>query len=165
MPALIVPRPNTIGHFIIGAAIVIAVQVLILVPLNLGFLGSPWPIAIIWAIAGWSVLGPDWRIGALLFLLGLLTDAICSTNIGTNALIYLLTYGATLMFSKTFGFTAKGEWVEGAIIVGIYLFAALITGILIGSLPNLIRMFVPALLSIALYPFMARFFIVTRDVT
>ncbi|KAF0186259.1 MAG: Cell shape determining protein MreD [Hyphomonadaceae bacterium] len=164
MPALIVPRPTTIGHFLIGATIVIAVQVLVLMPLNLGFLGSPWPYAIIWAIAGWSVLGPDWRIGGLIFLLGLLSDAICGTYIGTNALIYLLSYGATLLISKTLGFSAKGELSESVVIIGFYIVSALLTGLIIGTIPNLLRMLVPALLTIALYPLIARFFVVTRDV-
>lgn len=165
MPALIVPRPSSIGHFVIGGAIVVLVQMLSLVPLNLGFLGSPWPYAIIWAIAGWAVLGPDWRIGILIFFLGILTDYLCAATIGTNALLYLLTYGGTLLIARVLGFIAKGERIEGAMVFGLYLIAALVTGLIVGTIPNVIRMLAPAVLTVVLYPFMARFFIVTRDVT
>jgi len=164
MPTFIVPRPSSIGHFVVGAGIVAFVQLLSLAPISLGFLGSPWPFAIIWAISGWSVLGPDWRIGGIIFFLGLLMDIICGTNLGTNALMYLITYGGVLFISKSFGFLPRGEWMEAAIIVGLFVFGALITGVLTGEIPNLIRMLAPAIFSIALYPIIARFFLVTREV-
>ncbi|MEK7661858.1 MAG: hypothetical protein AAB680_07445 [Pseudomonadota bacterium] len=53
---------------------------------------------------------------------------------------------------------------ESVVIIGFYIVSALLTGLIIGTIPNLLRMLVPALLTIALYPLIARFFVVTRDV-
>lgn len=165
MSGFVVPRPSSYIHFIMGSVIVLAFQLLTLAPFNLEIVGQVWPVAIIWAIGGWAIIGPDYKIGAIVFFLGLTMDVISGISLGTYALLYLFCYAGVLLKFKFITIAPHGSFGEGALIGIIYILASILAGILTGNIPNIFQIIIPCCSAVILYRFMVKFFIITKDVT
>ena len=96
-------------RLLIGTIIVAATSLLNLIPLEFGILGSPWPVGLLWAICGWSGLGPNLTTATLLFFLGLWVDILTAATLGTWAFIALSTHAATLVTAQYLGTNGLGR--------------------------------------------------------
>jgi hypothetical protein len=97
-------RLATRQRLIVGALLVAIVSTLNLIAADLwaGF-GSPWPIALLWAVCGWSKLGANLATAILIFLLGCWIDLLTGSVLGTWALTGLATLGMILLGETLLG--------------------------------------------------------------
>jgi hypothetical protein len=97
-------RLATRQRLIIGALVVAFVSIFNLIAVDLGpIFGSPWPIALLWAICGWSKLGANLSTGCLIFVLGCWLDVLTGSSLGTWPCIGLVTLCLTLAANNFLG--------------------------------------------------------------
>jgi hypothetical protein len=134
-----------------GALIVVLVSLLNLVPFEIEYVGSPWPLALLWPVCGWAGHGVSIKIALILFALGLWLDILTGTALGTWVFIGLSTYGLTLVNCA----------VSGATMVFVMALFALWQNKGI----DVVGMIVPVLTAIALYFFVGNWFELSEDET
>ncbi len=97
------PHPQLRARLWRGFAVMMGMALLWLVPVNLGLLGSPWPLALVWAAAGWARSGPRLVPALLIALAGVWLDLITGGPLFAWAFTGLTAYGLTLIQQRVFG--------------------------------------------------------------
>jgi hypothetical protein len=159
-------RLATRQRLMIGALIVVIVSILNLVTLDAGpIFGSPWPIALVWAVCGWSKLGANLATASLIFALGCWVDLLTGSVLGTWACAGLITMALTLGASTYLGLNGLSP-VMSCTVSGFFL---LIVLAILGLLQNQQSYFFGNILSImtaiGLYPLISKFFELSEDET
>jgi hypothetical protein len=159
-------RLATRQRLIIGALIVAAVSILNLVTLDVGpIFGSPWPIALLWAVCGWSKLGANLATASLIFALGCWVDMLTGSVLGTWACAGLLTMALTLAASKYVGLSGLNPVMSCAVsgfFLGIILPAL---GLLQNQQSNFLGNILSIMTAIGLYQVVSKFFELSEDET
>jgi hypothetical protein len=158
-------RQATRQRLLIGAVIVAGTSLFNLIALEFGPLGSPWPIALLWAACGWAGLGPNASTAGLLFALGLWVDVLTGAPLGTWAVIALITHAITLVMARFIGTSSFGP-LGSVIVSACVMLLAMVT---IGLWRDGSFYFLGALLSlvtaVSCYPLVSRFFELSEDET
>lgn len=149
----------------VGAFLVVAVSILNLIALEIGPLGSPWPIALLWPICGWAGLGPNVTTASLLFGLGLWVDILTGAPLGTWAFIALVSHGVILTLARFVGTRSLGRLSNGVIAS----IAMAITMILFGLWRDtgfyVVGSILPLVTAVIFYHFFGKVFELAEDET
>lgn len=86
-----------------GFGVLLLVGLVSLAPVSLGGFGAPWPLALVWAAAGWARSGPLVVPALLVALAGLWLDGVTGGPVGAWAFVGLAAYGLTLLQHGTLG--------------------------------------------------------------
>jgi hypothetical protein len=148
-----------------GALIVVLVSLLNLVPFEIEYVGSPWPLALLWPVCGWAGHGVSIKIALILFALGLWLDILTGTALGTWVFIGLSTYGLTLLSARFLGMNGAGPMVNCAVSGATMVFVMALFALWQNKGIDLVGMIVPVLTAIALYFFVGNWFELSEDET
>jgi hypothetical protein len=127
-----------------GFAVLLGVGLLSLMPLSLGPLGAPWPLALVWAAAGWSRSGALVGPAVLIGLAGLWLDGVTGGPTGAWAFVGLAAYGGTLLQQATVG-QFPVQVLQGAATAGYALVAGVLLTLLRGDLSGILALVLPCL--------------------
>jgi hypothetical protein len=149
-----------------GAGLVAVVSLLNLIAVDLGqVFGSPWPVALMWAICGWAALGPNVGVAFLLFVLGLWADVLSGAALGTWSALALITYGLTLLVEHYLG-TAELAPLASCAVTGLLMLSVMaLFGVLQNQQLNLVGNLTSICLSVGLYHFVSKYFELPEDET
>jgi hypothetical protein len=158
-------RLATRQRLFVGAMLVVAASLLNLIAVEFGPLGSPWPIALLWAACGWAGLGPNVTTAGLLFVLGVWVDVLTGAPLGTWALVTLSTHGITILLARFQG-TGNLGYVGNASVSG---FVMILISVVINFWRYghfyLLGFILPVGCAIAIYHLVGRFFELSEDET
>jgi hypothetical protein len=147
----------------IGIGIILLGSLLHLASFDLWVFGSPWPLPLLWAACGWAGLGAQVGSAAILFVLGLWFDLLTGARLGTWAVISLSTYMLTLVSARLIG-SGESAPILNCAVSGLLMMCAMTIVSLMQATPiSLIPMLIPILTTIALYPFIAKWFELFED--
>lgn len=158
-------RLATRQRLIAGAALVAGTSLLNLIAFELGPFGSPWPIALLWAVCGWAGLGPNVATSCLLFVLGLWVDALTGAQLGSWAFVALISHGLLLVFARFLGTGNLGR-VGSSVVSGvIMLFVMVALGFWRHGSLYILGLLLPLIIAVALYRFVGGVFELSEDAT
>jgi hypothetical protein len=127
-----------------GFAVLLGVGLLSYVPVSMGPFGAPWPLALVWAAAGWSRSGALVVPALLIGLAGLWLDGVTGGPTGAWAFVGLAAYGLTLVQHATIGQLPVRE-LQGAATAGYALMAGVVLTLLRGDLSGILALVLPCL--------------------
>jgi hypothetical protein len=162
--ALFLPeRFVTRQRLLTSSLIVLVVSMMSLLSLTLGPFGSPWPIAILWAICGWAGLGPNSATSLLMLVLGLWVDVLSGTHLGTWAFVALGSFVLSLLAQNFFGLGNLRPLVKCAV-CGVIMMIVMI-GFELAQHQRLVILdaILPVLTATILYPLVDKWFDLSED--
>ncbi len=136
----------------------VGLQLLNYLKIGILFGNSIWPLGIVWILAGCQKFGPDWRIVFWIFGLGLFMDAVFADPIGLNGACGLLALLILWGFNKYSPIVASSRIFLSSTALAAYLVSLIVIGTILGSMPNIIGLIIPSIVTIALTPFMFALF-------
>ena len=148
-------KPNKIFFIkkipIISSLLLITVSYVIPVPVGYAF---NLPFVPILCLIGWTLLISNYFGIINVFLLGIFSDLLSGSPLGSNALLFILIYIVVNFFIKKFSNNKllSNFLLAGSAIVIFYILQLLFIIIYFGLLPDLNYFLFNLLLSIALYP-------------
>jgi hypothetical protein len=151
-------------RFLLGALLVAAVSLLQLIQLGFGgFSGSFWPLAYLWAICGWSGLGPRVTSAVAIFALGVWLDSLTGAPLGTWPLIGLASHGLTLLSDNFLVTLDLGPLGACALTACFMLVMMMLWGLLRDHQWHILSMLPATIGAVALYPLFAPLFEMAED--
>lgn len=156
-------RPATRQRLAIGSLLVVLVSLFQLIGLEIPVIGSPWPIALLWAACGWAGLGVSIAPSILLMLLGLWVDVVTGATPGTWATIGLATYGLTLLGARFLGTDSAGPLMNCAL-SGLFMICVMVVFSLWQNKGiDLIGTIIPVFSAVLLYVLVRKWFELSED--
>ncbi len=156
-------RLATRQRLFVGAILVMGLSTLDLIPLELGLLGSVWPIVLLWPVCGWAGLGPNVTTAGLLFLLGLWVDTLTGAQFGTWSFIALLSHACVLVQARVLGTRNLGR-ISRATLAGVVLFLVMLLFALWRNIGfNIMSAIVPITVAIFCYQRVGQLYDLSED--
>ncbi len=148
----------------IGALVVALVSILNLIALDLWFgFGSPWPIAMLWAVCGWSKLGANLATACLIFVLGCWIDLLTGSALGTWAFTGLATLAIMLAADAFLGVGSVGPVVSCSLAGAVMILIMTLVGYWQSQQFYFLGNVASIAVAISLYPFVFKLFELTED--
>ena len=163
MIGILPARLATRQRLLLGTLVVAAVNLLSLVPLELGPFGSPWPIGLLWAACGWAGLGANVTTASALFVLGLWADALSGAPFGTWSAVALLTHGITILLLQYVGLANLGKIGNSMVSGAIMLFCLVAVALLRDAKFYLLGAILPIVSAVLIYRFTGNLFELKED--
>jgi hypothetical protein len=149
----------------IGTLLIAVISMCQLLRFELWSLGSPWPIALLWAACGWTGLGVSVGTASILFALGLWMDILTGATLGTWAFVGLATHGLSLLSARFLG-TGSASPIVNCALSGVIMTSVMIVFALWQNKGiDLIGSVLPVLGAIVLYFWVGRWFELSEDET
>jgi hypothetical protein len=161
LPARLAPRQK----LALGTFIVALVSVLQIVQVDMWTFIFPWPIALLWAVSGWSGLGISIGTSFILAGLGLWVDVLTGSTLGTWAAIALITHGLTVLAARFLGTGSAGPVINCAVSGFMMICVMLFFSLWQNKGFDPIGIIVPVMVAIALYVFVEQWFELSEDET
>jgi hypothetical protein len=158
-------RLATRQRLLVGAMIVAGTSLLNLIAFELGPFGSPWPIALLWAVCGWTGLGPNVATSFLLFILGLWVDTLTGAQLGTWAFVALISHSVLLLFARFLGTGTLGRVGSSVVCGGVMFVVMLALGFWQHGGFYILGLLLPLIIAVALYRFVGGVFELSEDAT
>jgi hypothetical protein len=156
-------RLATRQRLFVGAMLIIGVSFLELIPVELGPFGSPWPIALLWPVCGWSGLGPNVTTAGLLFLLGLWVDMLTGAQFGTWSLIALSSHALVLVLAPFLGTRNFGRISRASLTGLVFLVMMLLFSLWRNTGFNIVSSLLPLIIAIITYRSVGKLFDLSED--
>jgi hypothetical protein len=161
LPGRIVTRQR----LLVGVLIVAGASLFNLIALEIGPFGSPWPLALLWVVCGWSGLGPNVTTATLLFALGLWVDVLTGSPLGTWAAIVLISHAISLAMTRFLGTGSLGRMGSAILTGAVMLLVMLVVGFWRDRSFYVLGAVLPLIGAIGLYPFVGDLFELSEDET
>jgi hypothetical protein len=158
-------RLATRQRLAVGAVLVALTSALQVIPFEFGVFHAPWPLALLWAVCGWSGLGINIGVSLILMVLGLWADVLTGATLGTWSSIGLMTYGLNLLAARFLGTGGAGPAMNCALCGIIMICVMLVFAIWQNKGIDLIGIVIPVLTAILPYFWLARWFELSEDET
>ncbi len=154
-------RTDRLARNLSPAGLALALVIIGAVPLHIPGYARVVPMLPLMAIYHWTVFRPQTMPAILVLVIGLLQDALTGLPIGVNALVYLIVYG--LVLSQRSFFVGKSFAMLWLGFVLVCVVAAVATWVLVSAYNGILAapspVFFQAIATIAIFPFVAWFFL------
>lgn len=154
-------RTDRLARNLSPAGLTLALVIIGTVPLHIPGYARVVPMLPLMAIYHWAVFRPQTMPAILVLVIGLLQDALTGLPIGVNALVYLIVYG--LVLSQRSFFVGKSFAMLWLGFVLVCVVAAVATWALVSAYNGVLAapsaVFFQAIATIAIFPFVAWFFL------
>jgi hypothetical protein len=165
MAGVLPARLATRQRLALGTIIVAFVSILQIVQVDMWTFIFPWPMALLWAVCGWSGLGVSIGTSLILAALGLWVDVLTGSTLGTWAAIALITHGLTVLAARFLGTGNGGPVINCAVSGFIMICVMMFFTMWQNNGFDPLGIILPVLMAIALYVAVGRWFELSEDET